>query len=422
MPTVCARAPLPRCAASSICSARGACSASAIESGRVPNMIFYGPSGVGKTTVARIIAENSGMRLHKLNGTTRGHGGHQGRHGRDRHVSEPERRCLLYLDEIQYLNKKQQQSLLECMEDGNDHADRLHHREPVFLYLQRAALPLQRCLSSSPSTPAGRAAAGWRTLCISWRSWTACALKRSRRRWTRMAAACGGDMRKALGSLESAVAGRRRDGRRKAADSGGRAARWRSAPAMRYDQERRHATTTCISALQKSIRGSDPDAAVHYLARILEAGDLLSACRQAAGHRGGGRGPCVPAGHPHREGLRGQRPAAGPAGGAPAAGGRGRAAGHRAQKQFGAQRHPGRASRTCAGAKPARCPASCRTSISTARTRRKRGRIICTRTIIRGHWVKQQYLPDALAGVRYYEYGQNKNEQAAKAYWDKIKK
>ena len=89
----------------------------AIESGRVPNMIFYGPSGVGKTTVARIIAENSGMRLHKLNGTSAGTGDikavmaeigtFQSRNG-----------LLLYLDEIQYLNKKQQQSLLECMEDG----------------------------------------------------------------------------------------------------------------------------------------------------------------------------------------------------------------------------------------------------------------------------------------------------------------
>ena len=89
-----------------------------IESGKIPNMIFYGPSGVGKTTVARIIANNTKMRMYKLNGTSAsvqdikqiiadsqtllGYNG-----------------ILLYLDEIQYLNKKQQQSLLEYIEDGS---------------------------------------------------------------------------------------------------------------------------------------------------------------------------------------------------------------------------------------------------------------------------------------------------------------
>lgn len=89
-----------------------------IESGRIPNMIFYGPSGVGKTTVARIIAENCDMTLHKLNGTNSS-------------VSDikdvvaqigtfaAENGILLYLDEIQYLNKKQQQSLLEYIENGD---------------------------------------------------------------------------------------------------------------------------------------------------------------------------------------------------------------------------------------------------------------------------------------------------------------
>ena len=151
----------------------------AIESGRVPNMIFYGPSGVGKTTVARIIAENSGMRLHKLNGTSAGTGDikavmaeigtFQSRNG-----------LLLYLDEIQYLNKKQQQSLLECMEDGTVTLIASTTENPYF-YIYNALLSRATVFEFKPLTPEDVR----RGLCISWRSWTACALKRSRRRWTR---------------------------------------------------------------------------------------------------------------------------------------------------------------------------------------------------------------------------------------------
>lgn len=116
-------------------------------------------------------------------------------------------------------------------------------------------------------------------------------------------------MRKALGSLEFAVVGAAEtDGAKRLTTEAVRQVAQRSS--QRYDKsDDMH--YDCISALQKSIRGSDPDAAVHYLARILEAGDLLSACRRLLVIAAGGRGPCVPAGHSHREGLRGQRPAAG---------------------------------------------------------------------------------------------------------------
>lgn len=123
----------------------------AIESGRVPNMIFYGPSGVGKTTVARIIAENSGMRLHKLNGTSAGTGDikavmaeigtFQSRNG-----------LLLYLDEIQYLNKKQQQSLLECMEDGTVTLIASTTENPYF-YIYNALLSRATVFEFKPLTP-----------------------------------------------------------------------------------------------------------------------------------------------------------------------------------------------------------------------------------------------------------------------------
>ena len=299
----------------------------AIESGRVPNMIFYGPSGVGKTTVARIIAENSGMRLHKLNGTSAGTGDikavmaeigtFQSRNG-----------LLLYLDEIQYLNKKQQQSLLECMEDGTVTLIASTTENPYF-YIYNALLSRATVFEFKPLTPED-VRRGLENALHKLEELDGVRIEAQPEALDALAAACGGDMRKALGSLEFAVAGAAgTDGAKRLTTEAVRQVAQRSS--QRYDKsDDMH--YDCISALQKSIRGSDPDAAVHYLARILEAGDLLSACRR----------PCVPAGHSHREGLRGQRPAAGPAGSAPAAGGRGRADGNRAQKQFGAQRHSGR--------------------------------------------------------------------------------
>ena len=272
----------------------------AIESGRVPNMIFYGPSGVGKTTVARIIAENSGMRLHKLNGTSAGTGDikavmaeigtFQSRNG-----------LPLYLDEIQYLNKKQQQSLLECMEDGTVTLIASTTENPYF-YIYNALLSRATVFEFKPLTPED-VRRGLENALHKLEELDGVRIEAQPEALDALAAACGGDMRTALGSLEFAVAG--------AAGTDG---------AKRLGPGRRRA----LSGAHSGSRGS------------------AVGLPEAAGHRGGGRGPCVPAGHSHREGLRGQRPAAGPAGSAPAAGGRGRADGDRAQKQFGAQRHSGR--------------------------------------------------------------------------------
>ncbi len=126
-----------------------------IESGKIPNMIFYGPSGVGKTTVARIIAESANMRLHKLNGTSASTADIKGI------VSEIDtflgcNGILLYLDEIQYLNKKQQQSLLEYIEDGSITLIASTTENPYF-YVYNAILSRSTVFEFKPVMQIGRA-------------------------------------------------------------------------------------------------------------------------------------------------------------------------------------------------------------------------------------------------------------------------
>ena len=247
----------------------------AIESGRVPNMIFYGPSGVGKTTVARIIAENSGMRLHKLNGTSAGTGDikavmaeigtFQSRNG-----------LLLYLDEIQYLNKKQQQSLLEYMENGKITLVASTTENPYF-YVYNALLSRSTVFEFKPLTAEETVPAvvraleivrGQSALPLSWEDDVPAAI----------AAGCGGDVRKAVNAVELLYqAARPENGQLMLTRKD--ALQLAQHSAMRYDRAGDD-HYDLLSALQKSIRGSDPDAAVYYLGRLLVAGDLLSPCRR----------------------------------------------------------------------------------------------------------------------------------------------
>ena len=250
---------------------KGAVLRGIIDSGRIPNLIFYGPSGVGKTTVARIIASSTGKLLRHLNGTTCGTADLKevfeardtisGRNG-----------ILLYLDEIQYLNKKQQQTLLEYIEDGSVTLIASTTENPYF-YVYGAILSRCTVFEFKPVEPKEIERAVLRAFKM--------AEERFDMRYSLeegaaeyIAASCGGDVRKSINAVE-ALAVATADG----VITLDAAKEVSQRSAMRYDRDG-DAHYDILSAFQKSLRGSDENAALHYLARLLEAGDLISACRR----------------------------------------------------------------------------------------------------------------------------------------------
>lgn len=241
-----------------------------VESGRITNMIFYGPSGTGKTTVAEIIAKNANMTFRKLNGTTAS--------GSDIKAVLEESSSflgvngvLLYLDELQYLNRKQQQVLLEYIEDGRVTLIASTTENPYF-YIYKAIL--SRCavfeFKSVDKADVIAALQRAKTL-LDTESGKEKRVEEGA--WDLLAVATGGDVRRAVNALElSYYASDEVLTEAVAAQFGDRSLR-------SYDREGDD-KFELMSALQKSIRGSDPDAAVFYLARLLDSGDLISPCRR----------------------------------------------------------------------------------------------------------------------------------------------
>lgn len=255
--------------------AKGAVLRRIVESGEIPNMIFYGPSGVGKTTVARIIAQSAGKKLYKLNGTTASTadikdivaqtGTLEGLNG-----------ILLYLDEIQYLNKKQQQTLLEFIENGSITLISSTTENPYF-YVYNAILSRSTVFEFKPVTPQDVENAIRRAFSFLEQE-RSMSLDIEAGVVEHISLSCGGDVRKSINAVELCVLSAREEGGiRKVTLEDAKAISQRSS--MRYDRDADE-HYDILSAFQKSIRGSDPDAAVHYLARLLNAGDLLSPCRR----------------------------------------------------------------------------------------------------------------------------------------------
>ena len=245
------------------------------DSGRLPNMIFYGPSGTGKTTVARILAQKTNRTLRRLNATTAGIADIKAIIDELDTFLTPDG-VLLYLDEIQYFNKKQQQSLLEFIENGKITLIASTTENPYFCVfnaiLSRSTIFEFKQLSADDVEKA----AGRVLRLLEERDGVEIQPEDGVLRY--IAQTCGGDCRKAVNTLEllynSAVPG---SGPVPLTLADARTVSQRSA--MRYDRDGdQH--FDILSALMKSLRGSDPDAALHYLARLLEAGDLIGACRR----------------------------------------------------------------------------------------------------------------------------------------------
>ena len=385
-----------------------------VESGSIPNLIFYGPSGTGKTTVANIIAKRTNRPLHRLNATTASISDIKDIIGDIGTMLAPDG-VLLYLDEIQYFNKKQQQSLLEFMENGKITLIASTTENPYF-YVYNAVLSRASVFEFKPLESADVLPAVERGVRLMGARLGAEALCEDGVQ-QHIASACGGDVRKAMNAVELLLNSARREGDRLLVTlEDARMAAQRSA--MRYDRAGDD-HYDILSALQKSIRGSDPDAACHYLARLLEAGDLISACRRLmviACEDVGLAYPqiipivkaCVDAAN-----LLGLPEARIPLGDAAVL----MATAPKSNSAHIALDHAMadvRAGKT--GDYPRHLQN--RHADSAGQEREQGYRYPHD---FPGHWVSQQYLPDALAGKRYYEYGDNKTEQAARRYWEEIK-
>lgn len=246
-----------------------------IDSGTVPNMIFYGPSGVGKTTVARIIAENCGMSLYKLNGTNASISDIKDVVA-DIGTFGSENGILLYLDEIQYLNKKQQQSLLEYIENGDITLIASTTENPYFS-VYNAVISRSTVFEFKPVTAEQLIPAIKRGFRIIGEE-PGITVNVTDEICRLIAFGCGGDVRKAMNTVELCVlCGNASEGAVTVTEDSLSVLVQRSN--MRYDRDGdQH--YDILSALQKSIRGSDENAALHYAARLIEAGDIISLCRR----------------------------------------------------------------------------------------------------------------------------------------------
>ncbi len=382
------------------------------ESGRLPSMIFFGPPGTGKTTAATILAKSSGMTLRTLNATTASlsdvkaiaeeTGGIFGSGG-----------ILLYLDEIQYFNKKQQQSLLEYMEDGRITLVASTTENPYY-YIYPALLSRSSVFEFKPVSGAEMAPLLERSAVALGASVAESAEVNEgdavilTKDAIRMMADCaGGDVRRGVGTLEL-VMKTIRPGEVGDCDFVRRvvpalfAGNFDGAGDVHYD---------LLSALQKSIRGSDPDAAAFYVARLLEGGDIISVCRRLQVIASEDVGLAYPmAAVITRSCCESAKELGLPEARIPLANAAIMLA--TAPKSNTAYMAVNMAAEDIRAGKGVKVPEHLRSPLF-------KGYVYPHDYV--NDYVPQDYLPEDLRGKKYYTYGENKTESAAKAYWDNVK-
>ena len=381
-----------------------------IESGRIPNLIFYGPSGVGKTTLASIIARRTDMRTTASTAdikavveevdTLAGVGG-----------------ILLYLDEIQYFNKKQQQTLLEHIENGNITLIASTTENPYFYVygaiLSRSTVFEFKAVEREEVERAVERA--FRFLEAEQGSPIATEPEVA----AHIASACGGDVRKAINAVELCVLATPPDAQSVRTVTLDTARQLAQRSALRYDREGDE-HYDIISAYQKSMRGSDPDAAIHYLARLLEAGDLPSACRRLMVCACEDVGLAYPMIIPIVKAAVDAAMQVGlPEACLPLADAVVLVA--TAPKSNSAHNAVLAAMEDVRQGRSGPIPRQLQNKHFDGEDSQRKGQFYLYPHDFPDHWTQQQYLPDILKDTVYYIPGDNKNEQAFAAYWNKIK-
>ena len=386
-----------------------------IDSGNIPNMVFYGPSGTGKTTVANIIAKQTNRTLYKLNATTASTADIKEIVSQLDTFMAPNG-VLLYLDEIQSFNKKQQQSLLEHIENGKITLIASTTENPyVYVFnaiLSRSTVFEFKQISASAALQAVRRAVSFME------QRTALTAVPEDGALEYIASSCGGDLRKAMNAVEVLFsAGIPQDGKLPLTLADAKEVTQKSALRADRDGDNYY---DLLSALHKSIRGSDPDAACHYLARLLEAGQMPSACRRLMCVAAEDVGLAYPQNLPIVNACVDMALKLGmPEARLPLADAAVLMA--TSPKSNSAYLAIDAALDDVRKGKSGDFPRHLQNVHADTYTMEREQGYLYPHNYP-NHWVKQQYLPDELVGAHYYEYGPNKLEQAAKQYWDSIKK